>query len=65
FYARCAAFHDACKEKEAWEVEERQALLLADKTTLAGAATEDLLENRDPATPRRRSVICALLADRC
>ncbi|NVI80521.1 hypothetical protein [Janthinobacterium sp. BJB401] len=38
-----AAFHRARKEKEAWEVEERQALLLTDKATLAGETTDDLL----------------------
>jgi DNA-directed RNA polymerase subunit beta' len=36
------AFHRARKEKEAWEVEERQALLLAEKASLAGEAAEAL-----------------------
>ena len=35
-------FHRARKEKEAWEMEERQALLPADKPTLAGETTEAL-----------------------
>ncbi|MCC7601095.1 DNA-directed RNA polymerase subunit beta' [Janthinobacterium sp. FW305-129] len=36
------AFHRARKEKEAWEVEERQALLLAEKASMAGEAAEAL-----------------------
>lgn len=35
-------FRRARKEKEAWEVKERQALLPADKSTLAGETTEAL-----------------------
>ncbi|WP_152598821.1 hypothetical protein [Janthinobacterium sp. RA13] len=49
-----AAFHRARKEKEAWEVEERQALLLTDKATLARETTDDLLaiETRRHTTKR-------------
>jgi DNA-directed RNA polymerase subunit beta' len=36
------AFHRARKEKEAWEVEERNALLLAEKASMAGEAAEAL-----------------------
>ncbi len=35
-------FRRARKEKEAWEVEQRQALLPADKPTLAGETSEAL-----------------------
>jgi DNA-directed RNA polymerase subunit beta' len=34
------AFHRARKEKEAWEVEERQALLLAEKASMSGGDVE-------------------------
>ena len=37
-----AAFHRARKEKETWEVVERQAPLLAEKASLAGEAAEAL-----------------------
>ncbi|MBW3502295.1 hypothetical protein [Janthinobacterium sp. NKUCC08_JDC] len=49
-----AAFHRALKEKETWEVVERQAPLLADKATLAGETTDDLLaiEIRQHTTKR-------------
>ncbi|MEF2270614.1 hypothetical protein V3C40_27865 [Janthinobacterium sp. LS2A] len=50
-----AAFHRARKEKETWEVVESQAPLLADKATLAGETTDDLLAIETGNT--RRSVI--------
>jgi DNA-directed RNA polymerase subunit beta' len=46
------AFHRARKEKEAWEVEERQALLLAEKASMSGGdveATETVAPHGDEA----------------
>ncbi|MEG1116941.1 MAG: hypothetical protein RSE46_18035, partial [Janthinobacterium sp.] len=40
FMPAAAALHRARKEKQAWEVEERQELLPADKATLADETTE-------------------------
>jgi DNA-directed RNA polymerase subunit beta' len=34
------AFHRARKEKEAWEVEERQALLASEKAAMSGGDVE-------------------------
>jgi hypothetical protein len=56
FYARCTAFHDARKEKEAWEVEERQALLLADKRISARKS------RRSNTTATKRNLRCELSA---
>jgi DNA-directed RNA polymerase subunit beta' len=42
------AFHRARKEKEAWEVEERQALLLAEKASMAASAEAEPTEQVSP-----------------
>ncbi|HJV00130.1 MAG TPA: DNA-directed RNA polymerase subunit beta', partial [Burkholderiaceae bacterium] len=42
------AFHRARKEKEAWEVEERQALLLAEKASMAANAEAESTEQVSP-----------------
>ena len=57
------AFHRARKEKEAWEVEERQALLLAEKASLAGEAVE-ALHDIEIQQPHGDEASSTLLADK-